>query len=73
VTLQIRRIGNSTGFVLPKKLLARLGLEQGDEVVLVDSPDGFTVRKHQEVLDDGMAIACKAMKTYQNALRELAK
>ena len=32
--LEIKKIGNSTGLILPKELLARLGLEQGDEVVV---------------------------------------
>ena len=28
--LEIKKIGNSTGLILPKELLARLRLEQGD-------------------------------------------
>lgn len=32
--LQLKKIGNSTGLILPKELLARLNLEQGDDVIL---------------------------------------
>ena len=71
--LEIKKIGNSTGIILPKELLARLGLEQGDTVVVSEAPDGFSVHKGDETFEKGMEIARKAMKTYRNALKELAK
>jgi antitoxin component of MazEF toxin-antitoxin module len=37
--LEIKKIGNSTGLILPKELLARLGLSQGDSVVVSEGPD----------------------------------
>ena len=42
--LQIKKIGNSTGLILPKELLQRLGLEQGDEVIVSQEPDGLKIR-----------------------------
>ena len=71
--LEIKKIGNSTGLILPKELLARLGLQQGDEVVVTDTPDGFKVSRAAADLERGMEIARKAMKTYRSALTELAK
>ncbi len=71
--LEITKIGNSTGLILPKELLARLGLEQGDEVFVSDVPDGFKVCKGDTTFDKGLKIARKAMKTYHNTLKELAK
>lgn len=71
--LELKRIGNSTGLILPKELLARLGLKQGDEVFVTEGPDGVTLHTGDKTFEDGMKIARKAMKTYQNALRELAK
>lgn len=71
--LQLKKIGNSTGLILPKQLLARLGLEQGDEVVLSDTPGGFAVSRGDETMEKGLEIARKAMKTYRNTLKELAK
>lgn len=71
--LEIKKIGNSTGIILPKELLARLGLEQGDEVVLSEVAHGFTVTKSDETFEKGLEIARRAMKTYHNALKELAK
>ena len=71
--LELKKIGNSTGLILPKELLARLGLEQGDEVVVTESPNGLSIGRGDPVLEKGMAIARKAMKAYRSALTELAK
>ena len=71
--LEIKKIGNSTGLILPKDLLARLGLQQGDSVIVTETPQGFAVSRGDETFDKGMEIARKAMKTYRNTLKELAK
>jgi hypothetical protein len=54
-------------------LLVRLGLEQGDAVVVTETPSGFSVSRDDPTLAKGLKIARKAMKTYRNALKELAK
>lgn len=71
--LEIKKIGNSTGLILPKELLARLGLSQGDHVLVTEAPDGFHVSRDVPDMEQGMEIARKAMKTYRAALTELAK
>ena len=40
ILLQVRRIGNSIGLILPKELLARLKLQEGDKLRRV-LPYGF--------------------------------
>lgn len=72
--LEIKKIGNSTGLILPKELLARLGLGQGDSVYVIEAADGeMRLVPHDPEFERGMEIARKAMKKYKNALRELAK
>ena len=71
--LEIKKIGNSTGFILPKELLAQLKWEQGDQVIANLTPDGLYLRQSDPVFEKGMEIARKAMKTYRNTLKELAK
>jgi putative addiction module antidote len=71
--LEIKKIGNSTGLILPKELLARLGLEQGDSVIVSETPHGLTLTKADETFERGLEIARRAMKTYHNTLKELAK
>jgi putative addiction module antidote len=72
--LEIKKIGNSTGLILPKELLAQLNFAQGDWVSVTALADGgIQLRRSDPVFDKGMEIAEKAMKTYRNALKELAK
>ena len=71
--LQLKKIGNSTGLILPKELLARLGLQEGDELVVSETPGGLNITKGDETFQKGLEVARKAMKTYHNALKELAK
>jgi putative addiction module antidote len=72
--LEVKKIGNSTGLILPKELLSRLNFGQGDWLTVVEMADGsLQLRRSDPVFDKGMEIAEKAMKTYRNALTELAK
>ncbi len=72
--LQIRKIGNSVGVILPKELLARLNLREGDKFYPVEQPDG-SLRlspfnpKHART----MKIARKIMHEYRDTFAALAK
>src|SRR5437773_1951678 len=37
--LEVRRIGNSTGLILPKELMAKLDLKQGQWLYVTELPD----------------------------------
>jgi putative addiction module antidote len=72
--LEIKRIGNSTGLILPKEMLSRLRLSQGDWLYVTEMADGgVRLTPYDPTFEKGMEIAKKAMKTYRNALAELAK
>ena len=71
--LKVRKIGNSFGVVLPKEALARLNVEDGDQLYITDAPDGFRITAADPEFAKQMKIAEKGMKRYRNALRELAK
>ncbi len=73
-TLQVRKIGNSIGFILPKETAARLDLKEGDQLFLVDQPEGGIVLTRRDTdFEKAMEIARRGMKRYHNALAELAK
>ena len=72
--LEIKKIGNSTGLILPKELLAKLNLAQGQWVYAAEAADGsLHLTPYDPTFERGMEIAERAMKTYRNALAELAK
>lgn len=72
--LQLKKIGNSTGLILPKELLQRLGLEQGDDVIVSEGPSRtLTVSPFAEDDEETMRIAREVMKTYAGTLKALAK
>jgi putative addiction module antidote len=72
--LEIKRIGNSTGLILPKELLARLGLSQGDSVVVSEGPDrSLTLSPYDPDDEETMRIAREAIRNYKNVLKALAK
>ncbi|HEY0624719.1 AbrB/MazE/SpoVT family DNA-binding domain-containing protein [Sphingomonas sp.] len=71
--LKLIKIGNSTGVILPKEVLARLRVGQGDEVSVSETPDGVTLRRHDGGFEEQMKAAREVMARRRNALRELAK
>ena len=72
--LQIRKIGNSVGVILPKELLARLNLKEGDKLFPIEQPGGgLILTPHDPDFEKAMKVARRGMKRYHNALAELAK
>jgi putative addiction module antidote len=72
--IEVRKIGNSTGLILPKELVSRLNLTQGEWLHVTENADGSVrLSPYDPTFEKGMEIAEKAMKTYRNALSELAK
>ena len=74
VSLQIRKIGNSIGLILPKDFAARHDFKDGDKLHVVEQPGGgVTLSPYDPAFAKAMQIARKGMKAYRNALAELAK
>jgi putative addiction module antidote len=68
------KIGNSTGIVLPKDVLARLRVTQGDEIHLTEKPNGeFTLGKYDPEFAKAMRLAEEIMHEDRDILRVLAK
>ncbi len=72
--VKITAVGNSAGIILPKELLARLRLEKGDELSVVETPGGgLALTPADAEFEEQMAAARQVMKERRVALRELAK
>jgi putative addiction module antidote len=73
VKLKVRAIGTSAGVILPKEALAHMGVREGDELFLVESPDGYQVTPYDPTFEKQLESARKGMDAFRNTLRELAK
>ncbi len=71
--LKLRRVGNSTGLVLPKEMLKRLNVRDGDELFLTETQEGFLVTPYDPVFEEQMEKATRILKKRRNALRALAR
>ena len=73
VALKLRKVGNSTGVILPQEVLAALDVNEGDTLFFTQSPDGYRVTPYDPAFERQMEVAQKVMKRDRNMLRELAK
>lgn len=72
--LKVRKIGNSLGVVLPKELLAQLGVGEGDELVVTSAPGRrCELSASDPDFERQLRAAEQIMDRYKNALAELAK
>jgi len=72
-TLKVRRIGNSLGVVLPKEVLAKLGVAEGDALSVSDTPDGVSLSAADEDTAELMKLAEDIMRKRRRVLKALAQ
>lgn len=71
--LKLIKVGNSTGVILPKDELRRMGLAQGDQVQLMRTCNGIELRAEDADFDRQMAAARDVMHRRKMALKKLAE
>ena len=72
--LEIKKIGNSTGVILPKELLARFGLSRGDSVYVTELQGGdIRLTRYDPEFEKTMEIMDDLMDEYRDTLKSLAK
>jgi len=71
--LKVTKIGNSLGVVLPKEMLARLKVEQGDALFFTEAPDGCRVVAYDEAIVEQIAEGREFMREFRETFRALAK
>jgi putative addiction module antidote len=71
--LKLTQIGNSVGVILPREMLAKLGMAKGDTIYAIDQPDGVRLTIADPDFAAQMDVARRVMKERRAVLRELAK
>lgn len=71
--LKLTAIGNSTGVVLPREILEKLRVGRGDELMILETPDGITLTPFDPEFAEQMDVAEKIMRRRRNLLKKLAE
>jgi putative addiction module antidote len=72
--IEIKRIGNSDGLILPRELMQRLDLKRGQQMHITElAGGGFQVLPYDPDFEKTMEIADEIMDDYKDTLATLAK
>ena len=73
MNVTVRKIGNSEGIILPKEVLDRLNLGAGDQLQVIETEKGLTLRPVDDAFERQMKAAEQVMDKYKVALQKLAE
>jgi putative addiction module antidote len=71
--VKVTTIGNSTGIILSKELLAKLQVSKGDQLYVTETPTGFELSPYQPDFSEKIEIAKSIMRENRDVLRRLAE
>ncbi len=72
-TLKLTSVGTSTGLVVPKEMLTRMGVEKGDMLHATETQDGYLLTPYDPVVHKQVELGLEIMKEYREVFRALAK
>lgn len=71
--VKLTAIGNSTGIILPKDLLEKLRVGRGDELMVLETPDGLRLTPYDAEFSEQMEVAERIMRKRRTLLQKLAE
>lgn len=69
---KLRKVGSSLGATLPKEVIDRLGLREGDKLNIVVTNHGIMLSPYDPDFEAFLAAAEEATADYRDALKALA-
>lgn len=72
-TLKLVQIGDSVGVVLPRDVLARLKLGQGDTLHVTETADGIALTPYDPAIAEQVELGRAFMQEYSDTFHALAK
>ncbi len=74
IAVEVRKVDDAVALILPREIVARLDLREGDTLHAVAHPDGgLTLSAHDPVHARGMDLARRAFRDYAETFVALAK
>ncbi len=71
--IKLRKVGNSFGFTVPKELLEKYNLKEGEELYVIEKSDGFTLTPYNPEFEKWADAYDNTNRKFKNALKELSK
>ena len=71
--LKVTTLGNSTGIVLSKDLLAKLRVKKGDRLYAIETPNGIELTPYDPELSQQIDMAESIMREDRDVLKKLAE
>lgn len=71
--VRITTVGNSSGIVLSKEIMAKLHVEKGDDLYVTETPNGIELSPYDEEFSRQMDSARRVMRKHRDVLRKLAE
>jgi len=72
-SIKLRKVGNSFGFTVPKEIIEKYNLKEGEELHVIEKNDGFTLTPYNPEFEKWADAFDKTNKKYKNTLKELSK
>jgi antitoxin MazE len=71
--IKLRRVGNSIGFTVPKELLDKYNIKEGEELYVMESSRGFTLTPYDPDFAEWAESFEKTNIKFKNSLKKLAE
>lgn len=68
-----RKMGGSIGATLPREMVDRLHIHEGDELTVMETDEGLLITPYDPAFEEAMEAYERGARKYRNALRELAE
>jgi putative addiction module antidote len=72
-SIKLRKVGNSYGFTIPKELMEKYDLKEGEELHVIENNDGFKLTPYDPEFEKWAQAFDNTNKKYKNTLKELSK
>ncbi|MDI3546827.1 MAG: antitoxin MazE [Halanaerobiales bacterium] len=71
-TIKLRKVGNSFGFTVPKELIEKYNLKEGEELHVIEKNDGFTLTPYDPKFEKWAKGFERTNIKYKNTLKKLS-
>jgi putative addiction module antidote len=72
-TVKLTTVGNSVGIVIPREILAKLRVEKGDMLYVLETPGGIQLTPYNPDFERQLRVAEEVMRENRDVLRKLAE